>query len=199
MANFYIADTHFGHANIIRLDGRPFEDVEEMDSTLISNWNSAVSKQDTTYILGDFCWGKEPEWVRILPQLNGSKVLIRGNHDLKNPSERLRRMFQDVKDYKEITDGSRRVIMCHYPMLFYRSDYNPDVYMLCGHVHTTRENDFLDKWCRELRMSRGEESHSRANVYNVGAMMPWMNYTPRTLDEIIFGESAHSAEELLFS
>ena len=25
----------------------------------------------------------------------------------------------------------------------------------------------------------------QCNMYNVGCMMPWMNYTPRTLDEII--------------
>ena len=25
----------------------------------------------------------------------------------------------------------------------------------------------------------------QCNMYNVGCMMPWMDYTPRTLDEII--------------
>ena len=25
------------------------------------------------------------------------------------------------------------------------------------------------------------------HMYNVGAMMPWMDYTPRTLDEILAG------------
>lgn len=199
MKIFYIADTHFGHENIIRLDKRPFQNAKEMGEVMIKNWNAVVSKQDVTYILGDFCWGKEPEWLRILPRLNGSKVLIRGNHDLKSMSERLRHMFQDVKDYKEISDDGRRVIMCHYPMLFYRSDYNPNVYMLCGHVHTTRENDFLEKWCEELLAARSEDSHSLANIYNVGAMMPWMNYIPRTLDEIVSGVSACRAEELSFS
>jgi hypothetical protein len=27
----------------------------------------------------------------------------------------------------------------------------------------------------------------QCEMYNVGAMMPWMQYTPRTLDEIIEG------------
>ena len=52
--NFYISDTHFGHANIIRLCNRPFQDVERMDNTLINNWNNTVSNKDTVYILGDF-------------------------------------------------------------------------------------------------------------------------------------------------
>ena len=83
--------------------------VEEMDERLIKNWNSVVQNGDTTYILGDFCWGKEPEWKRIVPLLNGNKVLIRGNHDLKEMTSSLKKMFQDIKDYKEITDGGRHV------------------------------------------------------------------------------------------
>lgn len=52
MRNFYIADMHLGHANIIGFDHRPFADVEEMDRTLIDNWNAAVEEKDNIYILG---------------------------------------------------------------------------------------------------------------------------------------------------
>jgi calcineurin-like phosphoesterase family protein len=183
--NLYIADTHFGHKNILRFDRRPFATVDEMEEELIKRWTMAVEPADTVHILGDFCWGKEDEWLRILSMLKGNKVLIVGNHDLKNMSSRLRNKFQDVKDKKEITDGGRRVIMSHYPEMFYRASYNPDCYMLCGHVHVTRENDFLERWTEELRNSRQENSHSCGNIINVGCMMPWMDFTPRTLDDII--------------
>ena len=63
--NRYISDLHFGHANIIRFDGRPFKNTDEMEETLVDNWNSVTQPEDTVYILGDFCWGKEPEWKRI--------------------------------------------------------------------------------------------------------------------------------------
>lgn len=187
--NRYISDLHFGHANIIKLDNRPFASVEEMDERLIKNWNSVVQNGDTTYILGDFCWGKEPEWKRLLPQLKGNKVLIRGNHDLQSMSAELRNMFQDVKDYKEIRDNGHLVIMCHYPILLYKNSFRPDTYMLCGHVHTTIENEFLEQWRSEIWAHHNSHGKSTAvgygHVANVGCMMPYMDYTPRTLDELI--------------
>lgn len=183
--NRYISDLHFNHENIIRFDNRPFSNSKEMELVLVNNWNSIVKSDDITYIIGDFCWSTEDEWIRILDLLNGSKVLIRGNHDLKNMSSNLKKKFLDIKDYKEITDNQKHVVMCHYPILLYKNSYNPDCYMLCGHVHTTRENDFLNKWKYELRQSRNSNSDSCGNIYNVGCMLPDMNYKPRTLGEII--------------
>ena len=61
--------------------------------------------------------------------------------------------------------------------------------MLCGHVHRTAENDLLERWSEELREKYHSDSPDHAanagQIYNVGCMMPWMEYTPRTLDEII--------------
>ena len=185
--NFYISDLHLGHGNVIRFDGRPFGDVAEMEQALISNWNSRVGRDDTVYILGDFIWGKEPEWRRLVPLFTGNKVLIRGNHDLKSMSREVRNLFQDVKDYKEITDNGRHVILCHYPILFYKAAYNPLCYMLCGHVHTTRENGFLNQWRQELRLTKSASGDNQGNIYNVGCMLPYMGYTPRSLDEIVTG------------
>ena len=53
---FVTSDLHFGHANVIKFDNRPFQNVEEMDRALIALWNETVSKRDTVYILGDFSW-----------------------------------------------------------------------------------------------------------------------------------------------
>ena len=186
--NFYISDLHFGHANVIKFDKRPFATIEEMDTALIRNWNEAVRKKDNIYILGDFCWGKSEQWVELLSQLRGNKYLIAGNHDIKNPSSTVRRYFQDWKDYKEIDDKGRRVILCHYPIPFYKSDYSESTFMLHGHVHITFENEYLENLRYQIENDPYERSAKNlCQFYNVGCMMPWMNYRPRTLDEIVSG------------
>lgn len=186
--NYYIADLHLGHVNAIGFDGRPFADVTEMNETLIHRWNSTVNRADTVYVLGDFIWEKESLWHVWLERLTGNKVLIRGNHDPRQFSQATKRFFQDIADYKEITDTGRHVILCHYPMPFHRAGYDEKCFMLYGHVHNTREYAFLEKLRKELRESHTEHSHARAQFINVGCMMPWMDYTPRTLDEILDGD-----------
>ena len=172
--------------NILRFDQRPFVTVEEMEQVLISNWNSAVTNQDTVYILGDFCWGKEPDWIKILDKLNGNKVLIRGNHDLKNMSANLKSKFADIKDYKEIDDNGRIVIMCHYPILAYKHSFDPNTFMLFGHVHNnTKESHLITQFIKQIRQNYIGNFDNRGQLVNVGCMMPWMDYTPRTLDYLI--------------
>ncbi len=192
--NFYIADCHFGHSNIIRFDHRPFCDIYQMEDAMVMFWNAAVRNGDHVYILGDFCWGKSDEWLRILKQLNGQKTLILGNHDLSNFPAELKKQFADITPYKEIVDNgrdnsNRKVLMSHYPIPFYKHANNQKYYSLCGHVHATAENDILEKLIQELRDNYqhdvGTHAANCGQIYNVGACLPWMQYTPRTLDEII--------------
>lgn len=143
MANFYISDLHIGHENILRFDNRPFADVNEMNNKLIENWNARVHSNDTVYILGDFIWAKESEWPSIVGSLGGNKVLIRGNHDPKQFSAATKRMFQEITDLKEIKDSGKHVVMCHYPIPFFRASFASTAFMLYGHVHQTIEYTYV--------------------------------------------------------
>lgn len=78
---YYTSDIHFGHNKIINFEKRPFKSVEEMDNTIINNWNNKIKPTDEVYILGDFTFYKGEKTNEILRQLNGSKYLIIGNHD----------------------------------------------------------------------------------------------------------------------
>lgn len=82
-----ISDTHFGHTNILNFKdsvGNPvrhFKSIEEMDQTLIDNWNSVVKPGDKVYHLGDVFFGSKDNFKSLWPKLNGSKRLVVGNHD----------------------------------------------------------------------------------------------------------------------
>ena len=77
---FFIADTHFGHKNVLKLCNRPFETIEQMNETFIENWNRRVTGRDSIYVIGDlFFRCEDPE--SILRRLHGKKHLIVGNHD----------------------------------------------------------------------------------------------------------------------
>lgn len=43
----------------------------------------------------------------------------------------------------------------------------------------------MQKLRREMKMAHTEKGRCVGNWIDVGCMMPWMDYTPRTLDEII--------------
>ena len=179
---YYIADNHFGHKNVIRFDNRPFADTVLMDEVLVHNWNERVTEDDTVYILGDCFWKNEENSVKLIQRLKAHKHLIRGNHDRVHG--RLRFYYESIEHYAEINDNDRLVILCHYPIPFYKNQHYGAV-MLYGHVHNTREQDFIEKWKRELW-----ESEIPCNMINVGCMMEYMKYTPRTLNEILAANPA---------
>lgn len=178
--NFYIADTHLGHKNILKYDNRPFFTTEEMDNELVERWNAAVDPSDTVYILGDFCWKGEEMWFNILSRLHGHKVLIRGSHDPEKLSDRVAKCFDEVADYKEVDDTGRKIVLCHYPVPCFKNHFY-GWYHLYGHVHISFEANMMehDKFLMRNLYEK------QCNMYNVGCMMPWMDYTPKTLDEII--------------
>lgn len=138
--HFYISDTHFGHANIIGMCQRPFASVEEMDEYMIARWNERVSGNDTVFILGDMFYrcGREEE---ILARLSGKKWLIEGNHDGSWLGRvDLARYFVGVDKYLEISDGTRGMTLCHYPLLTWK--HAKKNYMIHGHIHLDTTSDF---------------------------------------------------------
>lgn len=125
---FLIADTHFNDNNILKYENRPFADVEAMNSELIHNWNSIVHTGDFVYVLGDI----GNDIAEILPSLNGTKILIRGNHDTES-SEYYRKIgFADVCNYPIILDNFW--ILSHEPIYV---NSNMPYANIFGHVHNS--------------------------------------------------------------
>ncbi len=177
----YIADMHFDHADIIPYDDRPFDSADRMNQVMIERWNQVVGPDDLTWILGDFCSGPAERWAEILDQLAGRKALILGNHDPVESARKMADRLEDIADYREIEDKGRKVILCHYPILSFRDHYF-GAYHLYGHVHSSYEWNITKNAKRLMR-----ELYVRDDILrmaNTGAMLPYMDYTPRTLDEL---------------
>lgn len=82
MSTFVYSDPHFYSENIINYCNRPFASAEQMNKTLIENYNAVVERNDLCYWLGDVMYGATKDKVRnILSQMHGRKYLILGNHD----------------------------------------------------------------------------------------------------------------------
>ena len=141
MKKWITSDLHFGHANIMKfcpVTRAGFTDVVDMREKMIAEWNKSVSQEDQTFILGDFAFLPAKDAVEILHRLNGSKILIEGNHDrklLNDPA--FRRCFAEVHPYLRYNHDGQLVIMFHYPIWEWDQMHRGAVHFY-GHVHGNR-------------------------------------------------------------
>ena len=139
---FYIGDTHFGHASIISLCQRPFASIEEHDEALIDNWNRTVGQDDIVWMLGDFSYKGQPKLIRrLFERLNGAqKHLVYGNHDHRGSDPRsvtstMQLPWTSQGHYAETVDSSVRIVMCHYGMRVWPGMHRGALHFF-GHSHT---------------------------------------------------------------
>jgi len=126
MKTFVISDTHFHHKNIIEYSKRPFKTIEEMDAEIIKRWNNKVSKEDLVIHLGDFGLGDNNQIKSTRDKLNGTIVLLRGNHDHKSVRNA---GFIIIKGTLEIDN----IVLSHNPL---KKDEIPTGFVnVHGHIH----------------------------------------------------------------
>ena len=178
---YYISDTHFGHKNVIAHDGRPFDDVDEMDRVLIEKWNAVVGDADDVYVVGDFCYraGRSPVWY--LSQLRGRKHLVVGNHDWRTlKDEKAVALFASVDDLLEIEDGGRRIVLCHYPLAEWNQSMRGS-WHIYGHIHNRRNTTY-------------EFMRTLDHALNAGAAVN--DYRPVTFDGLVENNRRFACSEL---
>lgn len=160
------ADPHFGHSNICKFtnyDGsklRPWDDVTEMDKTLIDNWNSVVKDEDRVYLLGDVTF-TAAKMKQYIPQLKGRICLIPGNHE-PTKMRKYFDLFDDVRGYVQ----RNGFVMSHIPL-------HPDSLGRWGvNIHGHLHNNIV--------MVNGEPD-SRYECVSVERT----NFTPILLDKVL--------------
>lgn len=139
--NFFTADLHLGHRNVIKYCNRPFTTADEMDEAIISNWNATLAPRDFVYIIGDVGMTNAERLYSLLKRMNGIKILIYGNHDkvIRN-STKIRDLFHETHEFLERyfhVDGQKVLfVMCHYAMRVWNKSHHGSVH-LYGHSHGT--------------------------------------------------------------
>ncbi len=132
---FFTSDTHYGHANVIKYSERPYDDVTEMNESMIRNWNSVVRPGDLVYHMGDFAFTTPDEAIRIARRLNGQRYLVFGNHDKRLRKERdFLAQWIWAKDFAEIKVDDQKIVLCHYAMLTWNQSHRGS-WNLHGHSH----------------------------------------------------------------
>lgn len=149
---WFTADTHLGHANIIKFCARPFlsaeeaervrkdprggwrvspETVERHDKAILDAINAAVDPHDTLWVLGDFCWGKLDAAQAYRDRIACRNVhLVWGNHDHRSVEPAFGKA---IEQGMAKVDG-RSIWLNHYPMRSWHKSFHGS-WHLYGHVH----------------------------------------------------------------
>ena len=96
---------------------RPFDNVNQMDDTLINNWNKIVTNDDIVYHLGNFAWDPKTAYDSML-RLKGKKFYILGENDQplidlanKNNIPKNNKIIADIFLEKNV-----KAVLAYYPL-----------------------------------------------------------------------------------
>ena len=131
---YFSSDWHLGHKNIIQYDKRPFQNVLEMNETIINNHNSLIQDEDDFYFLGDFSFTNKKITREYLNRINGQLYFIKGNHDYKDTLKLYQEFGTYLGNLSEIKINDQRIVLCHYAMRVWHGSHK-GTWHLYGHSH----------------------------------------------------------------
>jgi calcineurin-like phosphoesterase family protein len=172
---WFTSDQHYFHKNIIKYCKRPFQTIEEMNETLIENYNKLVKPNDIVYHLGDFSFALFPQAESIFNRLNGSKFLIEGNHD-SNSVFRLK--WTKVAMYKELGTQNNTFVLFHYPMASWNKAFHGTIH-LHGHTHHNLSNNGLRRI--DVGVDGVGYNYSPLNIDQLPGMVPDLMHTEKSM------------------
>ncbi|MCJ2036473.1 metallophosphoesterase [Methylobacterium sp. J-068] len=138
MATYFIVDTHFGDAALVRRRRNTFGSVEAHDEALITRWNAVVGVDDEVWHLGDFAAdASRAHCAWVFSRLNGTKRLVRGNHDTNRVLELpwAEPPVESARLTVQASDGQGwRLFLSHYPHRSWPGFWR-ETRHLYGHTH----------------------------------------------------------------
>jgi calcineurin-like phosphoesterase family protein len=171
---FWTADTHFGHAGILRHQPERSAlfgcDVAAMDAAIINGINEHVWPNDELWILGDFAW-KASKYGHYRQRIKCRKIhVVTGNHD----SSSLRSHVSSMNNMVYRKFGKQKIHMSHYPLASWRAREHGSIH-LYGHCHGSMEEILNRIWPGRRAIDVGMD-----NAYRL-----FGEWRPFSLDEIL--------------
>lgn len=78
MSVYFIGDPHLGHKAISKY--RPWvKDTEDNTRIFVARYRQLIKKKDIVFFMGDVAF--DDESLRVVGELPGRKILVKGNHD----------------------------------------------------------------------------------------------------------------------
>jgi len=143
MEIFLTSDTHFSHNQQFIYESRGFTNVQDMNETIMENWNKIVPYDALIYHLGDMALNNLDDAIKYIKNLNGKIIWLRGNHCTDNKITKIlencpnvtmpNEMYATVLKYRKLT-----CYLSHYPTLTANYDdkhFSQHVVNFHGHTH----------------------------------------------------------------
>ena len=170
---YFTSDLHLNHNKDFLYNPRGFDNVWDMNRTIVENWNATVNADDDVYVLGDLMLGGNTEdSLSLIKSLKGNIHIILGNHDTDNRIGEYNKLYNvvSINFAERLRYDGYTFFLCHFPVLC--SNVNDKglkhrTICLCGHTHT--KDRFID-------MNKGYIYHVELDAHDM---------TPVSIDEII--------------
>lgn len=156
---WFSSDLHLSHDKPFVYEPRGFTNIEDMNRTIIENFNSIVQPEDDLYLLGDLTLGPLDQSKNLLLDLPGKIHIILGNHDTRQRQA----FYTQMPNVVEILGyaytmkyGKRNLYLSHYPTYIDNYKEHPKVINLYGHTH--QKDNFFQGFCNMYHV--GVDSHN---------------------------------------
>ena len=126
-------------------------DLDYMNEQMVKEWNDLIAPEDLVYILGDVAFLPAQKAAETVNRLNGTKILVEGNHDRKALNDpAFHNCFKEVHKYLDINYNGTKVVMFHFPILEWDQMHRGAVHFH-GHLHGGVSG--MEKYrCRDMGM-----------------------------------------------
>ena len=168
---YFSSDLHLNHNKPFIYEPRGFNNVYDMNETIIKNFNKIVKYNDDLYLLGDIFLGDLNEGMKLFKQLPGKIYLLWGNHDTNTRAIAM-------------SECDNIVALCGYATMIKYHKYH----FYLSHFPTITTNYDIDKPLKQRILCLAGHTHSSklfepCGSYNVS--VDAHNCSPVSIEEII--------------